>query len=248
MDLSTFFNENPKTAIAFSGGTDSSYLLYAASKYGIQTKAYYVKTAFQPLFELDDAKRIANELNIDMAVIEDDILKQEQIMINPPERCYFCKKRLFSLIIQAAESDGFSLLLDGTNASDDISDRPGMKALKELSVRSPLRECRLTKEVIRSLSKKAGLFTWNKPAYACLATRIPTGIAITAEKLSNIEKAEDYLHKLGFTDFRIRLFADCAKIQLPENQLDKILKYRVDILQELQKYYSDVLLDLEVRG
>ena len=247
MDLATFFKENPKAAVAFSGGVDSAYLLYAASKYGIQTKAYYVKTVFQPQFELEDARRIADELHIDMTVIEEAILKQEQIMINPPERCYFCKKRLFSLIMQAAKSDGFSLLLDGTNASDDISDRPGMKALKELSVRSPLRECGLTKEVIRSLSKEAGLFTWNKPAYACLATRIPTGTIITSEKLSNTEKAEDYLHRLGFTDFRVRLFADCAKIQIPENQLDKILKYRVDILQEFKKYYSDVLLDLEVR-
>lgn len=247
MDLATFFKENPKAAIAFSGGVDSAYLLYAASKYGIQTKAYYVKTAFQPQFELEDARLIADELHIDMAVIEEDILKQEQIMINSPERCYFCKKRLFSLIMQAAKDDGFSLLLDGTNASDDVSDRPGMKALKELSVRSPLRECGLTKEVIRSLSKEAGLFTWNKPAYACLATRIPTGTVITAEKLSNTEKAEDYLHKLGFTDFRVRLYADCAKIQVPENQLDKILRHRVLILQELKKYYSDVLLDLEVR-
>ncbi|MDE6015336.1 MAG: ATP-dependent sacrificial sulfur transferase LarE [Acetatifactor sp.] len=247
MDLATFFKENPKAAIAFSGGVDSAYLLYAASKYGIQTKAYYVKTAFQPQFELEDARLIADELHIDMAVIEEDILKQEQIMINSPERCYFCKKRLFSLIMQAAKDDGFSLLLDGTNASDDVSDRPGMKALKELSVRSPLRECGLTKEVIRSLSKEAGLFTWNKPAYACLATRIPAGTVITAEKLSNTEKAEDYLHKLGFTDFRVRLYADCAKIQVPENQLDKILRHRVLILQELKKYYSDVLLDLEVR-
>ena len=247
MDLATFFKENPKAAVAFSGGVDSAYLLYAASKYGMQVKAYYVKTAFQPQFELEDARLIADELHIDMAVIEEDILKQEQIMINPPERCYFCKKRLFSLIIQAAKDDGFSLLVDGTNASDDVSDRPGMKALKELSVRSPLRECGLTKEVIRSLSKEAGLFTWNKPAYACLATRIPTGTVITAEKLSNTEKAEDYLHKLGFTDFRVRLFADCAKIQVSENQLDKILEHRVLILQKLKKYYTDVLLDLEVR-
>lgn len=247
MDLAAFFHEHPKTAVAFSGGVDSAYLLYAASKHGIQTKAYYVKTVFQPRFELEDAKRIADELRIDMAVIEEDILKQEQIVGNTPERCYFCKKRLFSLVKQVAESDGFPLLLDGTNASDDVSDRPGMKALKELSVRSPLRECGLTKEDIRKLSKEAGLSTWDKPAYACLATRIPAGTVITAEKLANTEKAEDYLHKLGFTDFRVRLSAGCAKIQIPEDQMGKILKYRAAILEELKKYYSDVLLDLEVR-
>lgn len=247
MDLAAFFKENPQTAVAFSGGVDSAYLLYAASKYGIQTKAYYVKTAFQPQFELEDARRIADELHIAMAVIKEDILKQEQIVTNTPDRCYFCKKRLFSRIMQAAEKDGFSLLLDGTNASDDVADRPGMKALQELSVRSPLRECGLTKEMIRNLSKEAGLYTWDKPAYACLATRIPTGTVITAEKLTNTEKAEDCLHTLGFTDFRVRLFDGCAKIQIPEDQLEKILKYRAAILQELKKYYSDVLLDLEVR-
>ncbi len=248
MDLSVFFKENPKTAVAFSGGVDSAYLLYAASKYGTHTKAYYVKTAFQPQFELDDARCIADELHIDMAIIEDDIFKQEQIMRNPPERCYFCKKRIFSLIKQAAVNDGFSLLLDGTNASDDVSERPGAKAIEELSVRSPLRECGLTKEAIRRLSKEAGLFTWDKPAYACLATRIPTGVAITAEKLANTERAENYLHSLGFSDFRVRLLDGCAKVQIPENQLDKLLRHRTDILQELKKYYSEVLLDLEVRG
>ncbi|MDE7366293.1 MAG: ATP-dependent sacrificial sulfur transferase LarE [Lachnospiraceae bacterium] len=247
MDLVTFFKENPRTAIAFSGGVDSAYLLYAASKYGIQTKAYHVRSAFQPQFEFDDAQRIADFLNIDMTVIEADVLSSAQITANPPERCYFCKKILFSKIMEAAINDGFSLLLDGTNASDDSSERPGMKALKELSVRSPLRECGLAKAEIRRLSKDAGLFTWSKPAYACLATRIPTGVEITAERLSNTERAENFLHSLGFTDFRVRLFGDSAKIQIPELQLDRILKYRKEILQELKKYYSAVLLDLEVR-
>lgn len=248
MDLSTFFKENPEAAIAFSGGADSAYLLYAASKYSARVKAYYVKSAFQPQFELDDAKRIAYYLNIDMAVIETDILTQEQVVANTAERCYFCKKRLFSLITEAATNDGFSLLLDGTNASDESSDRPGMKALKELSIRSPLRECGLTKEEIRRLSKDAGLFTWNKPAYACLATRIPTGVTITAEKLSNTENAENFLHSLGFSDFRVRLLGDHARIQVPEHQFAKVIECKEIIIKELKKYYSGVLLDLEVRG
>lgn len=247
MELSTFFRENPKAAVAFSGGTDSAYLLYAAAKYGASVRAYFVKTAFQPQFELDDARRMAEYLHADMSIIETDILDSEEITANAPERCYFCKKAIFSRIIAAAAKDGFTLLLDGTNASDGVSDRPGMKALKELSIRSPLRECGLTKDKIRQLSKDAGLFTWDKPAYACLATRIPTGMKITADSLFKTEHAENYLHSLGFRDFRIRLLGTAARIQLPQDQLSAVLEHRLDIVTELKKYYPEVLLDLEVR-
>ena len=138
--------------------------------------------------------------------------------------------------------------MDGTNASDDADDRPGMKALKELQVRSPLRECGITKSEVRSLSKKAGLFTWNKPAYACLATRIPAGTKITAEKLTATEISEKALSDLGFSDFRIRLSGDTAKIQVREEQLEKLFLYRKEILEKLKPYYSAVTVDLEVRS
>ena len=136
------------------------------------------------------------------------------------------------------------MLLDGTNASDDAGDRPGMRALKELSVRSPLRICGLTKAEIRRRSREAGLFTWDKPAYACLATRIPTGTEIKADKLSRTEAAEQALFSLGFRDFRIRLRGGAAVIQA---QLPKVLENRSRILEELRRYYHAVLLDLEVR-
>ena len=247
MTLTEFFHQNQKAAIAFSGGVDSAYLLYAALQSGADVRAYYVKSAFQPQFELDDARRLAEALSADMRVLDVDILADETVAANPPDRCYHCKRRIFSAIASAAAADGYTLLLDGTNASDDAGDRPGMRALRELSVRSPLRECGLTKPEIRRLSREAGLFTWDKPAYACLATRVPAGERLTAEKLENTERAEDFLFSLGFTDFRVRLFNGAARLQLPAEQLPRLLERRAEILSELKKTYSAVVLDLEVR-
>ena len=143
--------------------------------------------------------------------------------------------------------DGFDVLLDGTNASDDVSDRPGMAALKELSVLSPLRLCGLTKADVRRLSEEAGLFTWDKPAYACLATRIPTGQPIDAHLLERTEAAEDCLSSLGLRDFRVRTLGDCAKIQIRAADMPMLLEHRTSILEKLGKDYKGVLLDLEAR-
>lgn len=248
MRLADFFRENNKTAIAFSGGVDSAYLLYEAIKNKADVKAYYVKSAFQPQFELEDAERLAKQLKAEIKVIHLDVLANRDVESNPMDRCYHCKNMIFKAIAEAAASDGFDVILDGTNASDDEADRPGMAALKELKVRSPLRECGLTKVEIRKLSREAGLFTWNKPAYACLATRIATGEKITVEKLETTEEAEAFIASLGFTDFRVRMEKKAAKIQLPEAQLDMLIRHRTEVIAELKKYYESVLLDLEVRG
>ena len=247
MTLQQFFTQNPRIALAFSGGVDSSYLLYAAKAFGAHVRAYYVKTPFQPQFEYDDAMALAQQLNMPVSVLKIDILSDSSIAANPHNRCYFCKKRIFKAILEAAARDGFTCIMDGTNASDDAADRPGMQALQELQVRSPLRECGLTKEDIRHFSKQAGLFTHDKPAYACLATRIPTGTAITEDLLARTERSEEFLKTLGFTDFRIRLMGDAAKLQLPESQLHLLLQHRETVVQTLKKDYSAVLLDLEVR-
>ena len=248
MTLLAFFKENPKAALGFSGGVDSSYLLYAGVQAGADIQPYYIKTAFQPQFELDDAERLCAQLGIPLTVLELDVLKNEAVTANPPDRCYHCKTALFGALSTRALADGYTLLLDGTNASDDAGDRPGMRALKELHVCSPLRECGLTKAEIRRLSREAGLFTWDKPAYACLATRIPSGDAITAEKLLATERAEAFLFSLGLTDFRVRDYRGAARLQFPEVQLNAVLAHRAEILQELKKDYPAVLLDLEVRG
>lgn len=249
MNLQEFFKENPKVALAFSGGVDSSYLLYAGMKYGADVKAYYVKALFQPQFEMDDAMRLAEQLKAPVRVLRADVLSDPVVVSNPSNRCYYCKKVIFNMIMKAAAEDGYTVLLDGTNASDDAGDRPGMKALQELQVKSPLRECGLVKSEIRRLSKEGGLFTWDKPSYACLATRIPTGCEITAEKLQKTEAAEDFLFSLGFSDFRVRMMPNgAARLQLPENQLPLLMEKRAEILNELKKHYPAVLLDLEVRG
>ena len=247
MTLAEYFSAHSRAALAFSGGVDSAYLLWAGKHYGCDLTAYYVHTAFQPEFEFRDAQRLAEEVGVPLVVVEADILSVPLAAANGPDRCYHCKRALFTKLWEHARRDGHALLLDGTNASDDAGDRPGMKALRELAVESPLRLCGLTKADVRAASKEAGLFTWDKPAYACLATRVPTGRAITKEDLERVEKSEDTLFALGFTDFRVRLLADAARIQLPEGQWDKAAARRQEILAALKPWFSVVTLDLETR-
>ena len=247
MTLEEFFKDNGKVALAFSGGVDSAFLLYAASMMGADARAYYVKTPFQPRFELEDARRLADELGASLKVLEADVLSCPDITSNPPDRCYLCKRIIMGAIREAASEDGYELVIDGTNASDDVSDRPGVKALRELGVRSPLRECGICKDEIRRRSREAGLFTWDKSAYACLATRIPVGEPIDREKLEATERAEDFLRSLGFIDFRVRMMGRHARIQVRESQLPLVIERRKDILSVLKGPYRGVLLDLEVR-
>jgi len=248
MTLEVFFHAHPETAIAFSGGVDSAYLLYAAARYARRHRAYYVQSSFQPGFEREDARRLADALSAELTVLELDVLAVGGVAGNPANRCYLCKTAIMSAIWARARADGFSVLLDGTNASDDDGDRPGMRALRELGVLSPLRLCGLRKDEIRRRSREAGLFTWDKPAYACLATRIPTGEPITAEKLHAVEQAEAFLASLGFTDFRVRTQAWHARIQLRQAQLPLLLEHRAEVAATLRRWYRTVSLDLEVRG
>ena len=247
MTLEEFFRGHPEVAIAFSGGVDSAYLLYAAMRYAKRVHAYTVHSQFQPRFELDDARRLATELGAALSVLPLDVLAVPGAAENGPDRCYHCKQAVLTTIRDAACADGFTLLCDGTNASDAVADRPGMRALRELGVRSPLRECGLTKDTIRALSRDAGLFTWDKPAYACLATRIRTGEEITLQKLKQTEKAEGFLFGPGFRDFRVRMVDNTAKLELREADLPLLLENREKIVTELRKDYDSVLLNLEVR-
>ena len=245
--LSAFFHEHPRAALAFSGGADSAYLLHAARRFGCDVRAYCAHTAFQPAFELADAQRLARELGAQMTVVPLDILALDTVRANPADRCYHCKRAMFGQMLRAAKADGYDLMIDGTNASDDASDRPGMRALRELCVRSPLREAGLTKAQVRALSHEAGLFTWDKPAYACLATRVPAGVAIEAEALARVERAEDALRAMGFSDLRVRLYGSAARIQLPAAQLERAAAQRTQILSALDGVFDAVLLDLKAR-
>lgn len=247
MTLSDFFQKHPQAALGFSGGVDSAYLLWAGIRAGADVRPYFVKTAFQPEFELRDALRLTKELGVELQVIPLDILSVPAVASNPPDRCYHCKAALFGALKERALADGYALLLDGTNASDDAGDRPGMRALSQLSVRSPLRECGLRKDEIRRLSKEAGLFTWDKPAYACLATRVPTGEPVEAEILQRVEAAENALFALGFHDFRCRVFHGAAKVQVKAEELEKAGREAEAVKKALSPYFKTVLLDLQGR-
>ena len=247
MTLEQFFQENPRCALGFSGGVDSAYLLYAGVKAGADIRPYFIKTAFQPAFELADARKLAEGLGVEVTVLELDALADPRVAANPADRCYFCKQNLFRTLKERAVADGYPVLLDGTNASDEAGDRPGMRALAELSVRSPLRECGLTKAEIRARSREAGLFTWDKPAYACLATRVPAGETITADILARVEGAEDALFRLGYTDFRVRVFHGAARLQLPRGQMERAVREAEELRQALKPYFTPILLDLEGR-
>ena len=247
MTLKQFFQENPRCALGFSGGVDSAYLLYAGVKAGADIRPYFIKTAFQPAFELADAQKLAEGLGAEVTVLELDALADPRVAANPADRCYYCKQNLFRTLKDRAIADGYPVLLDGTNASDEAGDRPGMRALAELSVRSPLRECGLTKAEIRARSREAGLFTWDKPAYACLATRVPAGETITADILARVEGAEDALFRLGYTDFRVRVFHGAARLQLPRGQMERAVREAEELRQALKPYFTPILLDLEGR-
>lgn len=246
MTLEEFFHENPKCALAFSGGTDSCYLLYAAIQCGCDVKAYYVNSPFQPAFELADANRLVAELGASLEVIEVDTLQEPKVQVNPENRCYYCKQLIFQNILERAKKDGYSVILDGTNASDQVSDRPGMKALEEMKVLSPLRLCGITKPQVRRRSKEANLFSWEKPSYACLATRIPAGQALFACDLERVEASEQALQKWGLRDFRVRMYrygAEVAALEVEKSQW-KMAKEGINEIRELLKtWFQDVVLE-----
>lgn len=247
MNLNEFFKKNPKVAIGFSGGVDSAYLLYKAKECGADIQPYYIKTAFQPEFELYDALRLCEKIGVKLKVIEYDILSHKDITKNPENRCYYCKKALFSTLKAQAQKDGYTLIIDGTNASDDLSDRPGAKAISELSVRSPLRECGLTKDEIRKLSKEAGLFTWNKPSYSCLATRVKTNTALNKDLLGKVEATELELMSLGFSDFRVRTDGKTARLEIKKEQLEMAETMKKELLKIIVKNFENETLDIKER-
>lgn len=193
MTLEEFFMKYKKVALAYSGGIDSSYLLYMAKKYNVDVTAYFVKTEFQPNFAMKDCLRFAKKVDADLKIIAQNIIDNSDIVNNSSNRCYFCKKYFMNLIKTKAKEDGYEILIDGTNFSDDEHDRPGIKALKEMNILSPLRMCGCTQKDIIKLAIKEGLNIENKKSYSCLASRICRGEKITKKLLSNIEKTEAYL-------------------------------------------------------
>lgn len=184
--LDAFFARMPRFAVALSGGCDSACLLAAAVHAGCEVRAYLVKMAFQPEFELADARRAARDAGVPLTVIEADVLAERDICANPPERCYLCKRFIFGRIFAHMREDGLTVLADGTNASDDPSRRPGFRALAEMGVVSPLRRAGLTKDEVRTLARTLGVATADKPSFPCLAAHIPHGEPIDERSLAQM--------------------------------------------------------------
>ncbi len=236
-------------AVAFSGGVDSTFLLYAAKEaLGEKAIAVTISSDFVSHREQDDAKNFCAEHGIKQIVCPVNMSDIEHFSENPPDRCYYCKKRLFETIIKKAGENGITYVAEGSNLDDNNDYRPGHRAIKELGVKSPLREASLSKAEIRALSKEFGLPTWQKPSFACLASRIPYGNIITSDKLSKIEQAESYLQDLGFSQFRVRLHEDIARIEVLPSDFSKIMEEstRVDVYTHIKKLgFSYVTLDLQ---
>lgn len=204
-----------RVAIAFSGGVDSTLLLWVASRaLGKNALGITANAQMIPARELSEAKAFCKEHAIEHVVMDVDALAIDGFAENPPERCYLCKTALFTTLMEKAAEMGFSFVAEGTNVSDLGDYRPGLAALKELTVKSPLLESGLTKADVRELSRALGLPTWNKPSYACLASRIPCNSPITTENLSAVEAAEDALIEAGFDQVRCRAHGDLARIEV----------------------------------
>ena len=211
-------------AVAFSGGVDSTFLLAAAKEaLGEKVIAVTLLSGFVPENEVQEATLFATALGVRHEFIQVDELSIPGVASNPPDRCYLCKKALFTKIKVLAEKRDIQQVVDGSNLDDEGDYRPGMQALAELGIKSPLRIAQLTKEEIRSLSQMLNLPTWNKPSFACLASRIPYGEAITKEKLAMIEKAELFLMAQGLKQMRVRCHDKLARVEVPEEDIPLLL-------------------------
>ncbi|MDI9460878.1 MAG: ATP-dependent sacrificial sulfur transferase LarE [Saccharofermentanales bacterium] len=247
MTLAKFVQLYPRFALAFSGGVDSAYLLAAALELGAKVQPYFVKSEFQTKKEMEQAHHLAAELGTELKIIELSALADPRLAANPPERCYLCKSMIFAAIREVAAKDGWTIVADGSNAGDRPSERPGMKALAEHNILSPLRESGLTKEQITEKARLLGLSNWNLAANSCLATRITTGQEITPEKLRQIEQAEQFLNELGITGARVRLDAQKALIQINACDFPLLLSAKADIVEQLSSFCEQVALDLQPR-
>jgi uncharacterized protein len=233
--------------IAYSGGVDSTFLIKVAyDTLGQHALAVTATSSTYPKRELEDAKRYAEEIGIPHVVIHSEELDIPEFSDNPSDRCYYCKKELFKKIQQIAKEHHLNVVLDGSNADDTFDYRPGARARKELGIRTPLKEVGLTKQEIRQLSSNLHLKSSGKPAFACLASRIPYGVKITRERLKQVETAEDYLFSLGIRQCRVRYHNHIARIEVPLDEIPTILTHTQKIIKRFKTLgFTYITLDLE---
>ncbi|MBR6702440.1 MAG: ATP-dependent sacrificial sulfur transferase LarE [Clostridia bacterium] len=234
--------------VAFSGGVDSTFLLFAAKEaLGENAAALTVSSEFVPSREINEAREFCREHGIRAELLTAQPLKNEMIASNPPERCYYCKREIFELITDYASRSGFSAVAEASNTDDNSDYRPGHRAIAELGVKSPLRDNGFSKSEIRALSKRFGLPTWKKPSYACLATRIPYGDRLTPENLSMADRAEQFLIDRGFGQLRVRIHGNNARIELEEAEIPRFMQdeMRRTVYEEFRRIgFTYVSLDI----
>jgi len=234
--------------VGYSGGVDSTLVSKAATDaLGEKALCVLIDSCLMPRSDIDDAVALAGELGFNLVRMNADALAIPNVPDNDPERCYHCKKALFSEMVEIAEKHGLKVVLDGSNADDTTDFRPGTRATRELGVRSPLKELGLGKARIREMSRALGLVTWDRPAYACLASRVPYGTKLTREVLGQIEAAESILREMGFRQCRVRHHGNLARIELLQEDMDALLApdARNLALHRLRAVgYTHVALDL----
>lgn len=247
--LVTYIKTFKKVAIAFSGGVDSTFLAYAAKEaLGEEAIVLTLDSPYIPRWELEESKSLAKMIGIRHEIILMPSIPEE-IYNNPKERCYLCKKNIFNSLLKRAKELGISILMDGSNFDDTKDYRPGMLALKELKIESPLLALEWTKDEIRIASQVVDLPTHNKPAYACLLTRLPYGQEIKKTDLAKIEKAEVFMMSLGFKAVRVRCHSDLARIEVARHMREKL--FDVDLLDEISntlKSYGFTYVAIESGG